>query len=177
MRLLLSTLSPTKPSSRDVGPLQLTFSQSSLFFKLFTPVERNYWPIKLEIASFVWVVKNVRHIIKSSKSSVIIQIDHSTILDILQQFSIMSTISMMRLNLRLVRVSQFLQQFKLSVRHKPGKEHIIPDALSRLTSSNTRHSDAQHSEFDALFTYSTTLIELYLTLISRILVGYKADPW
>ena len=83
----------------------------------------------------------------------------------------------MRLNLRLVRTSQFLQQFKLKVCHKPGKEHIISDALSRLASSNTGHADPQHSELDALFTSSTTLVELHPTLISRILAGYEADPW
>lgn len=105
----------------------------------------------------------------------IIQIDHSAILDIFQQSSITSTTLMMRLNLRLVRVSQFLQQFILEVRHKLGKEHIIPDTLSRLTSSNTGQADPQHSELDALFTYNTMLVELHPTLISRILAGYKAD--
>ena len=82
----------------------------------------------------------------------------------------------MRLNLRLVRASQFLQQFKLDVRHKPGKEHIVPDALSQLASVN-RHLDPQRSELDALFTYNTTLVEMHLALVSRILAGYKADPW
>lgn len=51
--------------------------------KLFAPAERNYWPTELEIAGFVWIVKKVRHIIESSKSSVIIQTDHSAILHIL----------------------------------------------------------------------------------------------
>ncbi len=158
------------PSATNIHPI--------LFLsRLLTPAERNYWPTELEIAGFVWVVKKVRHIIESSKSSVIIQTDHSAILDILQQSSITSTTSTMRLNLRLVRASQFLQQFKLEVRHKPGKEHIIPDALSRLASSNTGHADPQHSELDALFAYNTTLVELHPTLISRILAGYEADPW
>ncbi len=83
----------------------------------------------------------------------------------------------MRLNLRLVRIFQFLQQFKLKVRHKPGKENIIPDTLSRLASSNTWHVDPQHSELNALFTYNTTLIELYPTLVSQILASYEVDPW
>ncbi len=72
----------------------------------------------------------------------------------------------MRLNLRLVRASQFLQQFKLNVRHKPGKEHIVPDALSRLASANTGQVDPHHSELDVLFAYSTTLVKLHPTLIS-----------
>lgn len=145
--------------------------------RLLTLAERNYWPTELEIAGFVWVVKKVRHMIESSKAKVIIQTDHSAIIDILQQLSITSTTSMMRLNLRLVRASQFLQQFKLDVRHKPGKEHIIPDALSRLASANSPPTDARHSELDALFVYNTTLIEIHLTLVSRILAGYDADSW
>ncbi len=158
------------PSATNIRPV-------IFLSRLLTHAERNYWSTELEVAGFVWVVKKVRHIIKSSKSSMIIQTDHSAILDILQQSSITSTTSTMRLNLRLVRASQFLQQFKLEVRHKPGKEQIIPDALSRLASSNTGHADPQHSELNALFTYSTTLVKLHPTLISRILAGYEADPW
>ena len=158
------------PSTTNIQPV--------LFLsRLLAPAERNYKPTELEIAGFVWVLKKVRHMIESFKASVIIQTDRSAILDILQQSSITSTTLTMRLNLRLVRTSQFLQQFKLKVRHKPGKKHIIPDALSRLASSNTGHADPQHSELDPLFTYSTTLLELHPTLISRILAGYEADPW
>lgn len=155
-----------------------TTSVQPIFFlsRLLTSAERNYWPTELEIAGFVWVVKKVKHIIESSKSSVIIQTDHSAIIDILQQSSITSTISTMRLNLRLVRASQFLQQFKLNVRHKPGKEHIVPDALSRLASTS-RHPDPEHSELDALFTYNTTFVEMHPALVSQILAGYRADPW
>lgn len=157
------------PSATNIEPV--------LFLsRLLAPTKRNYWPTELEIAGFVWVVKKVRHIIESPKASVIIQTDHFAILDILQQSSITSTTSTMRLNLRLVRASQFLQQFKFKVRHKLGKEHIISDALSRLASSKTGHADPQHSELDALFTYSTTLVKLHPTLISRILAGYEADP-
>ena len=145
--------------------------------RLLTLAERNYWPTELEITGFVWVVKKVRHIIESSKSSVTIQTDHFAILDILQQSSVTSTISTMRLNLRLMRASQFLQQFKLDVRHKPGKKHIVPDVLSHLASTNTGHADPYHSELDILFAYSTTLVELHPTLISQILAGYNADPW
>lgn len=83
----------------------------------------------------------------------------------------------MRLNLRLVQASQFLQQFKLEVRHKPGKEHIIPDALSRLANTAPPPTDPQYSELDALYIYNTTLIEIHPHLISQILAGYDSDPW
>lgn len=83
----------------------------------------------------------------------------------------------MRMNVRLVRASQFLQQFRLVVRHKPGKEHIIPDALSRLASANRAGHDEIYSELDALFTYHATLVEISPDLIKRILDGYLADDW
>ena len=83
----------------------------------------------------------------------------------------------MRKNLRLVKASQFLQQFNLDVRHKPGKEHIIPDALNRLANTNVGYSDPSHSELDALFTYNATLIEIYPNLILRILAGYEDDEY
>ena len=81
------------------------------------------------------------------------------------------------MNLRLVRASQFLQQFRLDVRHKPCKGQIIPDALSCLASTNVGCANASHSELDALFTYNTTLIEIHPNLISRILVGYEDDKY
>ena len=81
------------------------------------------------------------------------------------------------MNVRLARASQILQQFCLVVRHKPGKEHIIPDALSRLTSANRAGHDKVYSELDALFTYHATLVEISPDLIKRILDGYLADDW
>lgn len=55
-------------------------------FRLLTSVENNYWLTELEIASFVCMVKKVRHLIESLRARVIIQTDYSAILDILQQF-------------------------------------------------------------------------------------------
>ena len=49
-----------------------TIQSILFFFRLLTPAKRNYWPTKLKIAGFVWVVKKIRHIIESSKSNVII---------------------------------------------------------------------------------------------------------
>ena len=96
------------PSSGSVKP-------NFFLSRLLTAAEKNYWPTELEIAGFVWVVKKIRHLIESSRARVIIQTDHSAILDILQQSLVTSTTSTMRMNLRLVRASQFLQQFRLDV--------------------------------------------------------------
>lgn len=83
----------------------------------------------------------------------------------------------MRINLQLVGTSQFLQQFRLDVRHKPGKEHIILDALSCLASINVGCIDPSYSELDAFFTYNTTLIEIHPSLFLRILAGYEDDKY
>ena len=78
---------------------------------------------------------------ESLRARVIVQMDHSLILDIMQQSSITSTSSTKQMNVRLVCASQFLCQFRWIVRHKPGKEHIVPDALSRLASTNSNLPD------------------------------------
>ncbi len=53
------------PSANAIQPI--------LFLsRLLTPAERNCWPTKLKITSFMWVMKKVRHIIELSKSNVII---------------------------------------------------------------------------------------------------------
>ncbi len=76
-----------------------------------------------------------------------------------------------------MQVSQFLQQSKLDVWYKPGKEHIIPNVLSRLASANIRYLDPLYSELDVLFTYNITLVEMHPAMMSRILASYKTDAW
>lgn len=56
----------------------------------------------------------------------------------------------MRMNVRLIRASQFLRQFQLDVCHKSDNDHIISDVLSRLTSFNHNQSDdSNHFKLDA----------------------------
>lgn len=92
----------------------------------------NYWPTELEVAGIVWVVKKIRYLIESSQvPPVIIYTDHSAAVPISRQTTL-TTSSTDKLNLRLVRASQYLSGFNLAIRHKPGKSNIVPDALSRL---------------------------------------------
>lgn len=81
--------------------------------------------------------------------------------------------------MQLVQASQFLCQFRLVVCHKPGKEHIIPDALNRLAIANINRpsSDPNYEELDALFTYNKTLIKVNLEPLQRIVKGYKTNSW
>ena len=115
--------------------------------------------------------------IQSCEKKVIIQIDHFFIIDIAKQKSIIVTNSTMRLNLWLVRASQFLSQFSnLDIRHKSEKYHVISDALSRLKSLNTSSVEIDdYSELDALYTYHTTLLELNEEFMIKIIHEYIID--
>ena len=112
--------------------------------------------------------------VESSRYPVIIQTDHSAIVNIMKQSSITSTSLTTRINVRLVRALQFLRQFHLDVRYKPGKEYIILDALSCLISTNydaTSSKDNDYFELDVLFI--TTLIEMSPEFKERLIKGYQ----
>lgn len=81
------------------------------------------------------------------------------------------------MNLRLVRASQFLQQFKLDIWHKPSKEHIIPNALSRLVGTNVGCANHSNSKFNALFMYNATLVKIYPNLVLVILADYENNKY
>lgn len=81
----------------------------------------------------------------------------------------------MKMNVRLVKASQFLQKFYLIMHYKPGKEHIIPDVLNRLASTNRTKYNNHYSKLDTLFTYYTMLIKIRPKLIQCISDGYLAN--
>ncbi|KAI1002218.1 hypothetical protein K3495_g5988 [Podosphaera aphanis] len=109
--------------------------------RLLNKAEQNYWPTEMEMAAMVWVVRKCRHLIESAKVPTIIYTDHGSNTVISQQQCITTSTST-RINLRLVRASQYLHQFPLQMRHKPGKSNFIPDALSRLPNSDTLSSNS-----------------------------------
>ena len=110
--------------------------------KLLNSAEQNYWPTELEVAGIVWVVKRVRHLIDSTrKPPTIIYTDHSAAVPISRQTTL-ATSSTDKLNLRLVRASQYLSSFNIAIRHKSGKSNVVPDALSRLPGKLPTQPDA-----------------------------------
>jgi len=85
-----------------------------------------------------------------------------------------------KLNLRLIRASEYLQRFRLDVRYKPGKTNIIPDALPRLARREYRN-ESDEAALDALHaagltpTYANTLIELSPEFKQQVADGYTAE--
>ncbi len=120
--------------------------------RLFHLAKTHYWPIKLELAGIVWVLRKIYHMIGSSKHPTLIFIDPSIALGIAKQTSL-STSFTDKLNFRLIWASEYLQKFNIEIRHKPGKQHIVPDALSRLASINSdTKPEFIEGGLDALFT-------------------------
>lgn len=85
------------------------------------------------------------------------------------------------MNLRLVRASQYLSQFELDVRYKPGKQHIVPDTLSRLTS--TEHAPPTQTLDDILehgiriqtSCYNSTMLEVSTEFRELLTKAYNTD--
>ena len=167
--------------------------------KMLNQAEKNYWPTELEVAGIVWVIKKVRHMVESTKKPpVVVYTDHSAAVPISRQTSLTSS-STDKLNLRLVRASQYLSMFNLSVRHKAGKTNVVPDALSRLQGSSSdvakegpgilealygsvlpqgsrkRSQEAPGSAVDLPVCFHVTLVEMSQEFKERLVLEYSKD--
>ena len=96
-------------------------------------------------------MRKIRHLIESFTSSIVIYINHDVTLNIIKQITL-SSFSTNKLNLRLVRVNDYIQRFDLDIRHKSNKSHLVSNVLSRLISLNDS-STSSKEKFDALFIF------------------------
>jgi hypothetical protein len=147
--------------------------------KLLNDAERNYWPTELEVAALVWALRKLRHFVEASTKPPIVFTDHSAATSIVRQTSLSSS-NTDKLNLRLVRASQYLSQYQLDVRHKPGKQNLVPDALSRLrhdlqSIQSSHKMENEEGTLDALYVYHTTMVELGLDLKEKFAAAYRKD--
>ena len=100
--------------------------------KRFLSVEIKYWFTKFEVIDVIWIIKKIRNFIKSCrKSSMLIFTNHAIIVEIVNQIFLI-TANTNKLNLRLIRVSQFLFTFFIKIKIKSDKLHVVSNALSRL---------------------------------------------
>ena len=174
------------PARADVQPIMF-------LSKLINAAERNYWPTELEVAAIVWVVRKIRHMIEASElPPVIVYTDHSAAVQISRQTTL-STSSTDKLNLRLVRASQYLSGFNLAIRHKAGKQNVVPDALSRLQAVDEAPEEKQ-AVLESLYgrpielpeqivfaipestpVYHMTLVEMSDDFKTRLIKAYAED--
>lgn len=93
--------------------------------------------------------QKIWHLIQSRREPLTaIFINHSGTAGIVAQIKLI-TVNTDKLNLRLVRVSQFLSTMSIQIKVKPGKFHRVPDALSRLAyCSSTQPENATLADLD-----------------------------
>ena len=105
--------------------------------KELTPAETLYWPTELETSALVFAAKKTRHLIEANDFTTIVYTDHVAVKHIAHSTSLKTT-SPERANMRLIRGSQYLSQFRLDVHYVPGKDNVVPDTLSRIKCAPTK---------------------------------------
>jgi len=181
-----------KEAKKNKTPQQKSMKPILFLSQLLTDIKTHYWPTELEVTELIWVLKKTRHLIEATEQSTIIYTDHAAAVEIEHQFSL-NTTAVKKLNLRLVRASEYLQRFRLKIQYKSGKTNIISNALFRLLSSNNVHkrlasreyqSESDESILKALqadvstATYAETLIKVSLKLQQRLKNSYtKESRW
>lgn len=174
---------PNNPKHGEIEPI--------LFLsRMLTSAEERYWPTELEMAGLVWVVRRARHLIEASQHVTVIFTDHAANASIAKQTTLSSS-NTDKLNLRLVRASAYLSQFRLDIRYRPGKRHVIPDALSRLPAEksfldegNNLDLESYHggmedpSDNDQCFAYHGALVSMSPAFRQQLIDGYaKEKSW
>lgn len=154
-------------------PPRVDMEPTMFLSRMLSTAESHYWPTELELAGLVWILRKTRHIVETAQQSPIVYIDHGAALGIAKQTTL-STSSTDKLNLRLVCASDYVQRFSLVIRHKPGKQHIMPDALSRLATDNIGIQNTDDGELDVLFT--TSLVKMNNSFCQKVVDGYAKDP-
>jgi len=157
----------------DLSKIACTAVEPILFLsKLLGSAEKNYRPTELEVACLVFACRRLRVMFQSSKLPIIVLTDHAATKGIYSQTSLITTDSN-RANLRLVTASQYLSQFRLEIHHIPGRTNIVPDALSRLKSIQTRDVSADN-ELDNIWLASEAIMSGDFKELLQ--TGYGKDP-
>jgi len=120
--------------------------------------------------------------IEASEHSVTVLTDHAATIAIVKQTSLSSS-SIDKLNNRLTRASQYLAQFhNLNVVYIPGKEHVVPDALSRLTATDSNRVKQDSDVLEDLvmsnsieLCHTTTILEIQPEFKKQLQTAYSTD--
>jgi hypothetical protein len=115
-------------------------------------------------------------------ATVVVDTDHNSTLGIAKQTNFKNSTPHMQ-SLRLVRASLYLSQFDLVIKHVPGKQNVIPDALSRLlaheTDEDKKRRDEEPDIYEDLFHMEplTSVIHISDDLLDRLQKAYIEDPY
>lgn len=118
--------------------------------KSASPAESRYYSSEMEVACLVWCVRKIRHLNEDEQKPVVVYTDHASTKGIANHTHLGSSTTD-KLNRHLIRASQYLSQFALEIRHRPGKTNVVADGLSRLQSLTNHDSDVLEDVIDACF--------------------------
>ena len=168
-----------KNNSEDNDFLKINVIFILFLFKTLNGVESRYWLIEFEVVGLIWTIRKIRHFIDNSFHITIIYTNHFAIVSIVKQINL-SSLSIDKLNLRLIKASQYLSQFKLNIRHKPDKQHIVLDALFKLMSDLIIEKGMPIFEkgiFDEIYIFNRFLIEITPEYKKDLRSAYLLEPF
>jgi hypothetical protein len=146
--------------------------------KILTQVEKLYWSTELKVTTIVWVIKKLHHMIRAFRHFTMIWTNHSITTLIVKQIK-MITSNSNKLNSRLVRVDMYLSQFNLDIKHKSERNHVISNALSRLSSWNDDEEkitkNSNNNILNDINTYCKILIKMSSKFKNRFVQDYKKN--
>ena len=125
--------------------------------RMLSEIEIRYWFTELEMCDLIWIVKKVRHMIETIKNIIVVFTNHVVNTFIAKQTT-MNSSNTDKLNFRLVRAFVYLSQFRLKMKYKSRKDHVVSNALSRLTFDNEQIDRSSEDKFD-LNTYHEEIID------------------
>ena len=154
--------------------------QLILFFnKLLTDAEIWYWSTKLKIVCLVWTIKKIHHMINESLADIMIWTDHFITIQIMKQMTLISSFTD-KLNLHLVRASQYCSQFHIDVWYCSDWLNIVSDTLSCLlnkivNSKNWLLRNMLENIDDEIHIYHITVIKMLSDFWDKIKRVYLKD--
>ncbi|PNS18780.1 hypothetical protein CAC42_5319 [Sphaceloma murrayae] len=147
--------------------------------KVLSTAERRYWATELEVACLVWTIRRIRWMVEAAERPVVVLTDHAATTSIAKQTSLTSS-SVDKLNNRLIRASQYLSSFRnLDIRYRPGRVHVVPDALSRLTAQSNEVVKDDDDPLEDLMTgyHASSTLEIDPNFKKQLSLAYQADKY
>ena len=152
-----------------------------------------YWFIELKLCDLMWIMRRVRYIIETFIMFIIIYIDHVVNTFIIKQTTL-NSININKFNLRLIWIFIYFFQFRLNIKHKSNKNHVIFNALSRFFFDNNRinnqfnfenflnfdifHKNIIDSFVDSnIYVFQKFLIIMFDAFRKQILKNYVKKTW
>ena len=103
------TCNPENPKRFEIEPIPF-------FSRVLNETETKYWPIELEMAGLVRLIRKIRYTIETAKQTTIIFTDHTANISITKQ-TILTNNNIDKFNFRLVKTSICFFQFRKMFRN------------------------------------------------------------